>query len=82
MKPKKLPRSIDLDQIFFFVEQMHEEVERGASFWKAEDSPGDGIETVFARTPGTDTILGAIDIADELEKLAVWLRGLRNAADD
>jgi len=81
-KSAEFPRNIDLDQIFFFVQQLHEEYENGATFWKGEDMPGDGIETVFARTEDTDTILGQIDVADELERLAAFLRKLKDASDD
>lgn len=76
-----LPKYIDIYQIFFFVEQIKEQCEIKAKFWKGKDIPGDEIETVFARTSDTDTILGTIDVADELEKLASWLRSLTEASD-
>ena len=73
---KKFPSDIELDSIFFFVEQLKEQRDYSAKFWKGEDTPGDGIETVFGRTPDTDTILGTVDIADDIEQLAEWMRAL------
>lgn len=78
---KRIPNDIDIDQIFFFVQEMTDQKEYNAEFWKGEDTPGDGIETVFARTRDADTILGTIDVADNLEKLARWLRTLTEAND-
>lgn len=77
---KRFPSDIDIDGIFFFVEQLKEQSEESAKFWKGEDTPGDGIETVFGRTSDTDTILGTVDISDEIDKLADWMRTL--PADD
>lgn len=70
----KFPRNVDLDQIFFFLEQLKEQRDYGARFWKGKDSPGDDIETVFGRTPDTDTIIGNVDVLDEMERLVTWLR--------
>ncbi len=74
---QRFPRNIDLDQIFWFIEQLKEQRDYGATFWKGKDSPGDDIETVFGRTPGTDTIIGGVDVTEEMERLVTWLRALQ-----
>jgi len=81
MTVRKFPRNLDIEHIFFFIETLKEQVEGGARFWKGEDTPGDGIETVFGRTDDTDTIIGQIDVTDCMTKLIDWLGSLRKVKE-
>lgn len=76
MSATKLPRNIDIDSIFWFVERLREQKDESATFWKGLDSPGDEVETIFGRTSREDTVLSCADVIEDIERLATWLMAL------
>lgn len=73
MLEERLPYTLDIERIYYFLERLKEQRQKNPDFWK---SPLQNVEFIYFGDAEDNTILSTVDIIDEIERLASWLRSV------